>query len=334
MSSVEGRNVTAQPINLGIAPHQAVAGTEVEKAVFDAARQRLALPERLFALDQLDCMYDEEAATLWTYMRPRGRPSFNPAMLADFTKWQEDIATAFGPTGAPLDFLVLGSRVPGVFCYGGDLDLFGSLIRAGDRAGLIRYGRACVEILHRNIACLDLPLVTIGLVEGDALGGGWEALMSFNVIIAEKNAKFGLPEIKFNLFPGMGAHALLSRKVGSAMAERMILSGEDYSAQQLYEIGLVHVVAEPGEGLAAARDYIKRERRRVGGHVGAHRAMRMAKPVTLDQLVAIVTEWADTALKLSESDLKIMRWIVNRQRQYQIADDAGDDQATRLPLAG
>jgi DSF synthase len=325
--------MTAQPINLGTGSHRVMPGLELDQATIDAARQRLALPERLFNLAQLDCLYEEDAATLWTFMRPTGRPSFNPAMLADFTKWQEDIATAFGPTGVPLDFLVLGSRVPGVFCYGGDLDLFGALIRAGDRAGLIRYGRACVEILHRNMACLDLPLITIGLVQGEALGGGWEALMSFNVVIAERGVKFGLPEIKFNLFPGMGAHAILSRKVGAAMAERMIHSGEDYTAEQLHALGLVQVLAEPGEGVAAVRDYISKQRKRLAGHVGSHRAMRMAKPVTLDELVAIVTEWADTALKLSDADLKMMRWIVNRQRQYELpADDS--DQATRRLAAG
>ncbi|MBA4748658.1 MAG: crotonase/enoyl-CoA hydratase family protein [Sphingopyxis sp.] len=325
--------MTAQPINLGAGSHRLLPGLEVDQAAFDAARQRLALPERLFNLDQLDCLYEEEAATLWTFMRPHGRPSFNPAMLADFTKWQEDIATAFGPTGVPLDFLVLGSRVPGVFCYGGDLDLFGSLIRAGDRAGLIRYGRACVEILHRNMACLDLPMITIGLVQGEALGGGWEALMSFNVIIAERGVKFGLPEIKFNLFPGMGAHAILARKVGAATAERMIHSGEDYTAEQLHALGLVQVLAEPGEGMAAVRDYIAKQRKRLAGHVGSHRAMRMAKPITLDELVAIVTEWADTALKLSDADLKMMRWIVNRQRRYELPGEE-IDQATRRLAVG
>jgi DSF synthase len=153
--------------------------------------------------------------------------------------------------------------------------------------------------------------------------------MSFNVVVAERGVKFGLPEIKFNLFPGMGAHAILSRKIGSAAAERMILSGEDYSAEQLYDLGLVHVLADRGQGVAAVRDYIKRERRRLGGHVGAHRAMRMAKPITLDELVSIVTEWADSALKLSEADLKIMRFIVNRQRNYMLEDEG--DQAARLP---
>lgn len=323
--------MTAQPINLGTGSHRVMPGLEVDQAAFDAARQRLALPERLFNLGQLDCLYEEDAATLWTFMRPHGRPSFNPAMLADFTMWQEDIATAFGPTGVPLDFLVLGSRVPGVFCYGGDLDLFGSLIRAGDRSGLIRYGRACVEILHRNMACLDLPLITIGLVQGEALGGGWEALMSFNVVIAERGVKFGLPEIKFNLFPGMGAHAILARKVGAAAAERMIHSGEDYTAEQLHALGLVQVLAEPGEGVAAVRDYIAKQRKRLAGHVGSHRAMRMAKPVTLDELVAIVTEWADTALKLSDADLKMMRWIVNRQRRYELPGEEIDQATRRVP---
>lgn len=325
--------MTAQPINLGTGSHRVMPGSEIDKDMLDAARRRLALPERLFNLGQLDCHYDDDAATLWTFMRPIGRPSFNPAMLADFTMWQEDIATAFGPTGVPLDYLVLGSRVPGVFCYGGDLDLFGTLIRAGDRAGLIRYGRACVEILHRNMACLDLPMVTIGLVQGEALGGGWEALMSFNVIIAERGTKFGLPEIKFNLFPGMGAHAILSRKLGSAMAERMIQSGEDFTAEQLFDLGLVHHLADPGQGIEAVRDYIGRQRRRLAGNIGANRAMRMAKPITLDELVAIVTEWADTALKLSDADLKMMRWIVNRQRRYELPADA-ENQATRRIAAG
>ncbi|MGA7515642.1 MAG: hypothetical protein WB691_13590 [Pseudolabrys sp.] len=50
------------------------------------------------------------------------------------------------------------------------------------------YGESCVRILHRNINCLGLPMVTIGLAQGDALGGGFESLLSFNVIIAERGA--------------------------------------------------------------------------------------------------------------------------------------------------
>lgn len=280
-----------------------------------AAKQRLALPDRLFSLEQLECSYDDADATLWTFMHPIGRPSFNPSLLREFTMWQDDITNGFGPGKAPLDYLVLGSRVPGVFCYGGDLNLFADLIRTGNRDGLVAYGKACVEILHRNIECLNQSIVTIGLVQGDALGGGWEALMSFNVIIAERGARFSLPEITFGLFPGMGAHAILARKVGTAQAERMILSGHSYSAEELFELGLVHKLAEPGEGVQAVRDYIRRERRRHVGHVGSYRAMRAANPLKLAELVDIVTMWADTALQLSDQDLKLMQRIVAAQNR-------------------
>jgi DSF synthase len=56
-----------------------------------------------------------------------------------------------------------------------------------------------------------LPILTVGLVQGAALGGGFEALLSFDYVVAERDATFGLPEILFGLFPGMGAHSLLSR---------------------------------------------------------------------------------------------------------------------------
>src|SRR3712207_7235821 len=56
-----------------------------------------------------------------------------------------------------------------LFRSGGDLELFQRLIRERDRDGLARYGYRCVEILHRNMGSLDLPMLTIGLVQGAAL---------------------------------------------------------------------------------------------------------------------------------------------------------------------
>lgn len=274
---------------------------------------RLALPERLFRLQELDVLYDEERKALWTYMRPSGRPSFTPPMLGDFEVWQQLIGSHFGPGKVPLDYLVLGSRHPGVFCFGGDLELFQSLIRSGNRDGLARYGYRCVEILHRNMASLDLPMLTIGLVQGQALGGGFEALLSFDYIIAERGSTFGLPEIVFGLFPGMGAHAILSRRLGSARAYRMITGNETYSADDMYDLGIVSQVVEPGAGEAAIRDFMARSSRRHAGLVGARRAMRECTPVTLAELKAIVDHWADAAIQLSESDLKLMSRLASAQ---------------------
>lgn len=272
-----------------------------------------AIPQELFALQELDVLYDGASQALWTFMNPVGRPSFTPPMLHDFEEWQRLIGQGFGPDLVPLRYLVLGSRSPGVFCFGGDLDLFQQLIRNGDRDGLVRYGHRCCAILHRNIHALDIPMLTIGLVQGAALGGGFEALLSFDYIVAERSATFGLPEIMFGLFPGMGAHALLSRKIGSAMADRLIVSNETYTAEQMYDLGVVHHLAEPGDGLGACRDFIKRSDRRHAGLVGSRRAMKLAWKLELDELNRITELWADTALQLREQDLKVMNRLVTAQ---------------------
>ena len=266
----------------------------------------------LFNLRQLDVSWDAERSTLWTYMNPTGRPCFNPAMLEDFRTWQSEIRATFGG-GRALQFLVLGSRFPGVFGLGGDLDLFAERILQRDRAALVDYGRACVRILYDNMVGLDLPLVTIGLVQGDALGGGFEALLSFNVVVAERGARFGLPESSFGLFPGMGAHCFLARRLGAAQAERMIMSSEMHTAEEMFDLGIVHVLAEPGEGEAAVRAYIRQHGRRHGGDYGIYRASRAVNPITLDELERIVEVWADAALELREHDLKLMRRLAGAQ---------------------
>lgn len=292
--------------------NKAVPWTGDEALVAESAIHA-AIPEKLFSLKELDVLYEDAYATLWTYMNPAARPSFTPTMLADFEMWQQQIVKGFGPDKVPLRYLVLGSRAPDVFCFGGDLELFQRLIRERNREGLVEYGHRCCAILDRNIRTLDIPMLTIGLVQGSALGGGFEALLSFDYIVAERHATFGLPEIMFGLYPGMGAHALLTRKLGSAMADRIIVSNETYTAEQMYDLGIVHALAEPGDGVGAVREFIRKAERRHAGLVGARRATKQAAPVTLDELNTITEMWADTALQLSESDLKVMSRLVAAQ---------------------
>jgi DSF synthase len=295
--------------------HSAIPLDSTADELFAESVMHSAIPDRLFALSELDCLYEDASQTLWTFMRPQGRPSFTPPLLGDFESWQRLIGEGFGPGKVPLRFLVLGSRSPGVFCFGGDLELFQRLIRDQNRDGLVRYGHRCCDILHRNLHALGLPMITVGLVEGAALGGGFEALLSFDYIVAERGATFGLPEVMFGLFPGMGAHALLSRKLGTAMAERLIQSNETYTAEQMYELGLVHHLAENGEGLATCREFIKKSTRRHAGLVNERRAMRLASPLSVEELKRITELWADAALQLREQDLKVMSRLASAQNR-------------------
>ena len=120
----------------------------------------------------------------------------------------------------PVNYYVAGSRVPGVYNLGGDLAYFMQCIERRDRDALMSYATLCVDNLYPRIQNYFIPnLITIALVQGDALGGGFEGALANNVIIAEEQAKMGLPEILFNLFPGMGAYSLLARRVGPRLAE-------------------------------------------------------------------------------------------------------------------
>lgn len=275
--------------------------------------KKTADANRLFELEQLEVSWEEQTGALWTFMRPRGRPSYNPDLLEDFHAWQRGIAAMFDSRPNDLRYLLLGSRTPGVFNLGGDLDLFTAKIRAGDRQALIAYGQSCVRILHRNMNTLGLPMITIGLAQGDALGGGFESLLSFNVIIAERGAKFGFPETIFGLFPGMGAYSLVARRCGAAFAEEMMLSGQTYTAEEMKDAGLIHMVVESGQVIEAARDYMKRNERRHVGNRAIFKAGHEVNPISLDELDRIVAIWADACLQLSERDLKVMRRLVSAQ---------------------
>jgi len=310
LGSTRGRAMTEADFDIGLD----------EAELMPVARRG---PSPLFDLGQLEVRWDAEQRALWTFMTPQGRPSFNLAMLRDFHIWQREIARLYGSGDEALDYLILGSKFPGVWNFGGDLSLFAQYIRDGNRRALVDYGRSCVNILHRNLHCVGLPIVTIGLVQGQALGGGFEALLSFNVLIAERSARFGLPEVAFGLFPGMGAHALLARRIGFAQAERLILSNRTYSAEEMFDLGIVHHLVDDGEGVAAVADYIRLNARRRAGNSAIYSASREVNPVTLDELNAIVDIWADTALKLREKDLKLMQRLISAQSKLSDKISAG-----------
>jgi DSF synthase len=277
--------------------------------------KKTADANRLFELKQLEVSYDGANGALWAFMRPKGRPSYSLELLEDVHALQRGIVARFGDRPNDLRYLLAGSRTPGVFSLGGDLVLFAACVRKRDRQALVEYGKSCVRVLHRFHTALDLPIITIGVAQGDALGGGLESLLSFNVIIAERGAKFGFPETLFGLFPGMGAYSLVSRRVDAAFAEEMMLSGRIYTAEEMKEVGLVHILAEPGQGIEVARDYIQRNKRRHAGARGVYQAGREVNPISLDELDRIVEIWADACLQLREQDLKVMQRLVLAQER-------------------
>lgn len=277
------------------------------------------------AYDTLDISLDEESRTYWCMMRQQGRGSFTPTLLRDLIDMQKSINRLFAlrdQQEKPFDYFVLGSQTPGTFNLGGDLGLFAEKIRAGDRMALRQYAHTCVEAVYNGHIAFGAPVVTIALVQGDALGGGFESALALDLIVAERSAKLGLPEILFNMFPGMGAYSFLSRRLGAAQAEKMILSGRIYTAEELHGMGVVDVLAEDGEGELAVREYIDRHAYRHNAYRGVFQARRRVNPVTFEELRDVTDIWVEASMNLNESDLRRMARLTAAQDRRRAAQDA------------
>ncbi|WP_455365310.1 crotonase/enoyl-CoA hydratase family protein [Kaarinaea lacus] len=278
---------------------------------------------------QLTVRYDHHDKAIWYYLNPNPRPCFTPTLLREIREFQLSVANNYKnldtESGHPIKYLVLASQTPDVFNLGGDLNLFAQHILERNSDHLLTYAKACVDVLYENAVNLSLPITTISLVEGTALGGGFEAALSSNVLIAERSAELGLPEILFNLFPGMGAYSLLARRLGLVEAEKMITSGKVYNAAELFEMGVVDVLAEDGKGKEAVTAYIKKHKRARNGMLAVHAARQRFHPMTYEELMDITRIWVDAALNLERKDLRMMERLVQAQdrRRNQTVKDSG-----------
>jgi DSF synthase len=266
---------------------------------------------------ELDLTLDAHDEAIWCFMRPAGPPSFTPTLLRELISVRRMLQRMFAnlPPGeaAPIKYFVGGSRMPGIYNLGGDLGFFIECIRGHNIEALRNYAHDCVDVAYHMTVGFHLPLVTIALIQGDALGGGFEGALSFNVLVAEKSAKFGLPEILFNLFPGMGAFSFLSRKLDMVRAHKMIVGGRIFSATELYDMGLIDILAEDGGGEEAVRNYIAQNRRQHTVHQRIRDVSMRVNPLSLEELRDVTDIWAAHAMRLQESDLRNMERLASAQ---------------------
>ena len=267
--------------------------------------------------------YDSEFGIIWARLQASCPSRFTPSLIRGLREFQMDVEQRVRNEMATSDanvarYQVFASDIPGVFSLGGDLELFRRLIKAKDKAELSRYALECVDLVYTNATNYRLPITTISLVQGTALGGGFEAALAANVVVAERSVRMGLPEVMFNMFPGMGAYQLLTRRLTPVQAERLIQSGRTYTAENLYDMGVIDIVAEDGQGEAAVYSYIRRHSKQAHGEAGLRRLVQQSTPIDYDDLRKSVEIWVETALGLSDSDLRHMDYLIRAQRKNQI----------------
>ena len=160
----------------------------------------------------------------------------------------EALAAALDDLDARDDVAVLVlTGTGGTFCAGMDLKAFAR----GERPRI--EGRGFAGLTEAPPA---KPL--IAAVEGWALAGGCELALSADLIVAARDARFGIPEVKRGLFAAGGGVLRLAKALPYQRAMEMALTGDPLPAEEAHRFGLVNVLTEPGGALAGARELAAR----------------------------------------------------------------------------
>lgn len=179
--------------------------------------------------------------------------------------------------------LVIRSTVRGGFSAGADLrELYEGLRKRPEREHEAAL-REFIDRIHSVMDRLDmLPLTTIGVVHGICFGGGFELALTCDILIAERSARFGFPELRLGIIPGFGGIPRLRRDVSNAVVRDLLLTGRSINAKKAQQIGLVSQMVPAGEGLrvamATARQATKFDRE------AAKTCKRFMKPLPVEEL--------------------------------------------------
>ena len=166
----------------------------------------------------------------------------------------ERLVTALAVIEGEAHALIIYSEMKSGFCAGADLRELYQRSQAMDKAEAAKGVRDFLERIHRVLNLIDAtPLTTIAAVHGVTFGGGFELALACDLIIADKMARFGFPELRLGLIPGFGGIPRLKRDLGNAVVRDLLLTGRSFNASKAQQIGLASQVVGEGEALRAAR---------------------------------------------------------------------------------
>ena len=171
-------------------------------------------------------------------------------MLADLEKF----AAAIPGLAAATSACIITSARPGGFCAGADLkELYHGAVPLPKTKRAVGV-RAFLKRIHKVLNTIDeAPFVTFAAVHGLCMGGGLELALVCDLIVADKMARFGFPELRLGLIPGFGGIPRLRRDVGNSFIRDLLFTGRTVNAESAHQAGLVAHLAGEDYALQVAR---------------------------------------------------------------------------------
>jgi DSF synthase len=258
--------------------------------------------------------FNESFGVLWSIWQAGCPPYFSPALLRDM---EYGISTISDGTFVAADlfrYFVLRSRRENIFNLGGDLEFFRQMIMSGDRQGLLAYAKQSADMMYALHSGFEKGATTIALVQGKCIGGGFEAAVACDYIVAERHSEFCFPEIQLGIFPGMGALAILARRLDKRNYEEVCHSGRSFSAEELADKGLIDIVADTGQGEQAVMAWIKKRHNAFQSHQTMSTIRKSVVLQSRSDFQSALTQWTDVVMSLDKRRLALLALAIQKQR--------------------
>jgi DSF synthase len=271
-------------------------------------------------LPQIKLEYEPSIKLLWVTIAPEPKPVFTLDLVRSAYRLQTTLVELWGKESyrhSPIRYFAYRARGP-IFTLGGDLDFYLDCIAKGDRPALQEHARLSIEGVLGNASCLSGTAITLAAIEGKGVGGGIDAPLSCNVVIAGEQTSFSYPEVKFNHFP-VAAVAVLSRRVGTRTALKLLTSGIELSAKEFEAAGALDAAVPSGQGEDWLRKYARETLPMHSARLALFEAFHRRREVEFrSELVALAANWTDHMLRLSPIEVsRLQRISVGQDRILQ-----------------
>lgn len=213
-------------------------------------------------------------ALIITINRPEARNAFNLAVARGLADAMDEL------DGNPELSVSIITGADGNFCAGMDLKAF----MAGEVPAIPGRGIGFTERPPRK------PV--IAAVEGYALAGGTEIVLATDLVVAARNAKFGIPEVKRGLVAAGGGLLRLPHRIPYQKALELALTGDSFTAEEAAQWGFVNVLTEPGEALDGALALADR--------ITANGPLAVA---VTKEIIVKSAEWTESEMWLKQGEL-------------------------------
>jgi len=259
--------------------------------------------------ENLEILVDKKLSTLWISIGSREEFYYSYKVLNNsysMIKFLPDMVRK-----EKIKYIVFLSLNKTVWNMGGDLELFAKCVLTMQPEILKDYAYKCVEFVYNFNNSFETDAVTAFVIQGNAFGGGFESAISGNYTLAEESVKFSFPEVRFGIFPGMGAYSFLTRKVGYSKACEMIQSNKKYTSKELKDLKIINETCADGYGVDSMRKTIQSGKLEM---MKQDKILELCSRIPKKELLAIADVWLEEVFQLTKDKLDFMMRVSDIQK--------------------